>query len=393
VIQAQAAYWLGRSAAALGNQALAAEWYQRAADHHIAYYGQLAAQELGSAYRPAPPPPPADAGQRARFENKELVRVAHMLIEVGATAELGPFLIRLADLADGPAEVGLVADLAAASGRPHLVAQVGRFAAYYGHVNEAAAFPVPDLSSLVRPPPGEPEAALLLGVARQESVFNPWVASHAGAQGMLQLIPRTAYLMARALGLPYNRGLLTGDPDYNIRLGSHYLKTLLARYDGSTALAVAAYNAGPRRVDEWLRLHGDPRRGDRYDLIDWIELIPFDETRNYVQRVLEGRGMYRRRLADSQLALVHFSPVNGPLDPLPAPLLKPREEARQIMLAALLARAPIPHLKPIDGSVILLPAGFELPPLPTLKPTDGLELVAGSGGRPSPPSADPAPQS
>ena len=160
----------------------------------------------------------------------------------------------------------------------------------------------------------------------------------------------------------------------------------------TTALAVAAYNAGPRRVDEWLRLHGDPRRGDRYDLIDWIELIPFDETRNYVQRVLEGRGMYRRRLADSQLALVHFSPVNGPLDPLPAPLLKPREEARQIMLAALLARAPIPRLKPIDGSVILLPAGFELPPLPKLKPAEGLELAAGSGDSPPPPpSANPAP--
>ena len=99
--------------------------------------------------------------------------------------------------------------------------------------------------------------------------------------------------MAGQLGLPYNRGLLTGDPDYNVRLGSHYLKTLLKRYDGEVALAVAAYNAGPSRVDEWLRLHGDPRRRDRHHLIDWIELIPFDETRNYVQRVLEGRNMYR----------------------------------------------------------------------------------------------------
>ena len=116
-------------------------------------------------------------------------------------------------------------------------------------------------------------------------------------------MPRTAYLMARSLGLPYNEGLLTGAPDYNVRLGSHYLKTLLARYDDETALAVAAYNAGPSRVDEWLRLHGDPRRrGDRYDVIDWVELIPFDETRNYVERVLEGRNMYRRRLAEPQVA-------------------------------------------------------------------------------------------
>jgi soluble lytic murein transglycosylase len=390
VIQAQAAYWLGRSAAVLGDQALATEWYRRAADHHIAYYGQLAAEELGSAYRPSPPPPPADANLRARFAANELVRVARMLIEADATAQLNPFLTRLADLAESPAEVGLVADLAAASGRPHLVTQVGRFAAYYGHVNEAAAFPIPDLGGLVRPPPGEPEAALLLGVARQESVFNPWVASHKGAQGLMQLIPQTAYLMARSLRLPHNRGLLTGKPDYNVRLGSHYLKTLLARYQGETALAVAAYNAGPRRVDEWLRLHGDPRRGDRHDLIDWIELIPFDETRNYVQRVLEGRGMYRRRLAEPQVAMVWFRPVNGPLDPLPGPLVKPLDQAREVVLAALLARAPKPLLKPDRAGV--MPVALDSPPLSKLKPEDDPEIAARNGATPTPPppaSSDP----
>jgi soluble lytic murein transglycosylase len=393
VIRARAAYWLGRSAAATGDRALATEWYQRAAEHHIAYYGQLAAEELGSAYRPAPPPPAADAGQRAGFEANELVRVARMLIEVDATAKLSPFLIRLADLAGSPGEVGLIAELAAASGRPHLVTQVGRFAAYYGQVNEAAAFPIPDLAGLVRPPPGGPEAALLLGVARQESVFDPWVASHAGAQGLLQLIPPTARLMARALHLPYNEGLLTGDPDYNIRLGSHYLKTLLARYRGETALAVAAYNAGPSRVDEWLQLHGDPRGGERYDLIDWIELIPFDETRNYVERVLEGRGMYRRRLTESQVATIPFRPVNGPLDPLPAPSLKPRDEAVELVTAGLPAGAPIPLLKPLEDSVILVPAGFG-PPLPKLKPDEDLELAAGgSGSRPARLSAGAVPRS
>jgi soluble lytic murein transglycosylase len=314
-----------------------------------------------------------------------------MLIEVDATAQLNPFLTRLADLAESPAEVGLVADLAAASGRPHLITQVGRFAAYYGHVNETAAFPIPDLAGLVRPPPGEPEAALLLGVARQESVFNPWVASHKGAQGLMQLIPQTAYLMARSLRLPYNRGRLTGSPDYNIRLGSHYLKTLLARYQGETALAVAAYNAGPRRVDEWLRLHGDPRRGDRYDLIDWIELIPFDETRNYVQRVLEGRGMYRRRLAEPQVAMVRFRPVNGPLDPLPGPLLKPLDQAREVVLAALLARAPKPKLKPGRGGVI--PVGLKAP-APTERKPDDLEFAAGEGaGTTPPPPAGAEPES
>ena len=175
--------------------------------------------------------------------------------------------------------MGLIAELAATSGRPHLVAQVGRHTAYYGAPNHVAAFPIPEIAGLMRPPPGDPEPALLMGVGRQESMFNPWVSSHAGARGLLQLIPRTAFLMARQLGLPYNPGRLIGDPDYNVRLGSHYLKTLLKHYDGEVALAVAAYNAGPRRVDEWIRLHGDPRRGDSSALIDWIELIPFDETR------------------------------------------------------------------------------------------------------------------
>ena len=392
VTLARAAYWVARSHAALGAHELAAVWYRRAAAHPIAYYGQLAAEELGPAHRPAPPPPTADAAQRASFESKELVRLLRMLIEADvAAAQLNPFLVRLADLAADPAEVGLVAELAASSGRPHLVTQTGRYAAYYGHVNEVAAFPIPDLPGLVRPPAGEPEAALLLGIARQESIFNPWVSSHAGAQGMLQLMPRTAYLMARSLGLHYNQGLLTGNPDYNIRLGRHYMKTLLARYR-EPALAVAAYNAGPRRVDEWLSLHGDPRRGDRYDVIDWIELIPFDETRNYVERVLEGRNMYRRRLAQREIAMVPFRPVNGPLEPVPAPQLKSYEYARQLALAALLARAPRPVFKPLERHEIV-PAGFEAAPLlPKLKPGDLLALVAPAAGSPRP-ELKPAPQS
>ncbi len=402
VIEARAAYWIGRSHAALGEQETATRWYQRAARHQIAYYGQLAAEELGSDWQPPPPSPPADARLRAAFASKELVRVANLLIEVDAAPQLTPFLMRLADLAAGPAEVGLVAELAAASGRPYLVTQFGRYAAYYGHVNEAAAFPIPDIAGLVRPAPGEPEAALLLGVGRQESIFNTWLSSHAGAQGLLQLMPRTAYLMARSLGLPYNEGLLTGAPDYNVRLGSHYMKTLLARYEDETALAVAAYNAGPSRVDEWLQLHGDPRKaggvgGDRYAVIDWVELIPFDETRNYVERVLEGRNMYRRRLAEPQLALVPFRPVNGPLEPLPAPALKPQEQAREVALAALQSRVPRPVLKPVDAAADIVPATFPAPPpapapAPPRKPRDRMAALEALESEPLP-KLKPLPQS
>jgi soluble lytic murein transglycosylase len=346
VDRASAAYWAGRSAAALGNPTLAAQWYRVAAAVPIAYYGQLAAEELGEAGRPLPDPPRATPAQRAAFQSQELVRVARMLIEADATEQLAPFLIRLGEQAASVTQVGLVAELAATSGRPHLVAQVGRHTAYYGAPNHVAAFPIPEIAGLMRPAPGEPEAALLMGVGRQESMFNPWVSSHAGARGLLQLIPRTAFLMARQLGLPYSPGRLIGDPDYNVRLGSHYLKTLLKHYDGEVALAVAAYNAGPRRVDEWIRLHGDPRRRDRSALIDWIELIPFDETRNYVQRVIEGRNLYRRRLASDHPTTVWFRPVNGPLEPLPWPTLKPLDEVDRIMIAELVARAPRPRLKP-----------------------------------------------
>jgi soluble lytic murein transglycosylase len=232
----------------------------------------------------------------------------------------------------------------------------------------------------MRPPPGEPEPALLLGVGRQESMFNPWVSSRAEASGLLQLIPRTALLMAGQLGLPYNRGLLTGNPDYNVRLGSHYLKTLLKRYDGEVALAVAAYNAGPSRVDEWVRLHGDPRRRDRHHLIDWIELIPFEETRNYVQRVLEGRNTYRRRLASANPVTVWFRPVNGPLEPAPVAALKPLDEVERIRVAALVERAPRPRLKPgVPAAATVIPAEYQSQnrsaPLPLLKPDAAARLA------------------
>jgi soluble lytic murein transglycosylase len=381
VDRASAAYWAGRSAAALGNASLAGQWYRTAAAFPIAYYGQLAAEELDDAHRPLPDPPPPAFGQRAGFEQQELVRVARMLIEADATEQLMPFLIRLGEQATSTTEVGMVAELAATTGRPHLVAQVGRYAAYYGHPNHVAAFPIPEIAGLMQPPLGEPEPALLLGVGRQESMFNPWVSSHAEARGLLQLIPRTALLMAGQLGLPYNRGRLTGDPDYNVRLGSHYMRTLLKRYDGEAALAVAAYNAGPGRVDEWVRLHGDPRRRDGHFLIDWIELIPFDETRNYVQRVLEGRNLYRRRLASDNPATVWFRPINGPLEPIPTAALKPLDEVERIRVAQLVARAPTPRLKPVAPAVPaagVVPAEYrgESVPSPLLKPDGAAHLAA-----------------
>jgi soluble lytic murein transglycosylase len=343
--QSRAAYWAGRSAAALGDRALAHYWYQAAARHHVAFYGQLAAIELGQPPPPADPPMPTPS-ERAAFEASEITQVVRMLIEVGATEQLRPFAMHLATAARSPTDVGMAADLLASSGRADLVTQAGRLAAYLGQVNEAASFPIPEIDGLLASPPGHPEPALLLGVARQESTFNTLGVSHAGARGMMQLMPRTAQLMARALNLPYNNARLTADPAYNIRLGRHYLRTLLKRYDAEVVLAVAAYNGGPSRVNEWLRTNGDPRRADPHELIDWIELIPLGETRNYVQRVLEARNLYRERLAERKVATIPFLGANGPLEPMPRPRLKPLSDARQARLASVVADGPRPELKP-----------------------------------------------
>jgi soluble lytic murein transglycosylase len=343
--RAQAAYWAGRSATALGDLALARYWYQAAARHPIAYYGQLAEAELGEAPRAAPVPLPG-VEERAAFEAREIVRVARMLIEVGADAQLRPFAMHLIGQATSPTEVGMAADLIARSGRADLVTQASRAAAWRGQVNEAAAFPIPDLASLLDGADEPPEVALLLGLARQESTFNSWGMSHAGAQGLLQLMPRTAHLMARALRVPYNLARLTADPDYNILLGRYYLRRLLERYDGEAVLAMSAYNAGPGRVEAWLELNGDPRRGASHDLVDWVELIPFDETRNYVQRVIEARNMYRLRLADDA-ARIPFLQVAGPIRPTPTPQRKPQDAAHAARYAAITARAPLPRLKPV----------------------------------------------
>ena len=153
-------------------------------------------------------------------------------------------------------------------------------------------------------PDGGPERALTLALIRQESAFDPGAISPSGARGLMQLMPGTARLMAKVKGLRYSARKLLTEPDYNIALGSGYLDRVLGGFDGSYVLALAGYNAGPGRVRKWIGEFGDPREGS-VDTIDWVETIPYDETRNYVQRVLEGLQVYRWRLdrADAVLAI------------------------------------------------------------------------------------------
>ncbi|WP_165769406.1 lytic transglycosylase domain-containing protein [Arboricoccus pini] len=320
---ARGAYWSGRAASALGRGADARVFYARAAANPTTFYGQMAAIELGE--KPAITPknlsqPGRD--RRRRFEAQDLAGLSSLFCASGLDREAAPFIRKLgADLASDPQMLEMVYDLARRCARPDLIVVVGKLAVQKGG-DPLSSFPVPDVASLLSPGPGLPGSATLLGIARQESQFDSRVVSPAGAMGLIQIMPSTARTVAVGLGVPYDRAALTDEPEYNVQLGSQYLATQLDRFGGTGPLAFAAYNAGPARVQQWLDRYGDPRGGDAHTMIDWIESIPFNETRNYVQRVSEAETVYSILLREGGGRLVPLSgarrPVPGTEAPVPA---------------------------------------------------------------------------
>jgi soluble lytic murein transglycosylase len=296
VSRSRAAYWAGRAARMKKNAGQAAEWFHRAAIHPTTYHGQLAALEIGDRPRQPPPADIPDAQEEQIYRNHELVRVVRMLDEIGQRKQVKTFILRLGEIAKGQKERILAARIARSIDRPDLGVSISRHAQRAGIVLIEHGYP------LVPMPDGFPERALLMAVARQESNFDPRATSHAGARGIMQLMPATARGVARGLKIRYSRKRLTTDPAYNVRLGRSYLKEMLATYKNSYILAIASYNAGPHNVKKWIRRNGDPRRGG-IDPIDWIELIPFNETRNYVQRVLGNLQVFRHRLQPGKVAV------------------------------------------------------------------------------------------
>jgi soluble lytic murein transglycosylase len=292
VSKARGAYWAGRSVEVLGDAAAAKHWYETAAAHATTYYGQLAALKLGrTGGLTLPPEPEPTAAEITAFQGKDLVQAASLLAGIGLDERLRPFILRLSDLSRTPADHKQVAELADRLGHVELGVVAAKRSARNGVILVDRAFPLFDL-----PRGGDrPEQPLVLAVSRQESEFNPLAISSAGARGLMQLMPATARSMAKVLRVAYQPELLTADPAYNAKLGSRYLSDLLDNYGGSYVLTLAAYNAGDSRVRQWIRDWGDPRRPE-VDAIDWIELIPFAETRNYVERVFEGLQVYRQRL-------------------------------------------------------------------------------------------------
>ena len=295
---ARAAYWAGRAAEAAGQSGLAKEWYARGAVHPTVYYGQLAAirQRRGVEISLAPDPTPTVA-ERAAFEQKELVKVVRRLAAVRQQKRLRPFILRLVDLVEAPIDHALITRLARSSGRPDLAVAAAKRSFRVGVVLPLVSYPIDGFPSA-----RTPERSLQLALARQESLFDPEAVSRSGALGLMQLMPATAKLVARRLKLPYSKARLIEDPRYNVRLGTAYLDDMLRTFGGSYPLAVAAYNAGPSRIKRWIKRYGDPRTGE-VDPVDWIERIPFDETRNYVQRVLESLQIYRLRFNGATVKL------------------------------------------------------------------------------------------
>jgi soluble lytic murein transglycosylase len=289
--QSRAAYWLGRAKAAMGGDAL--PWYKRAAAWPMTFYGQIAhlaagepARTLVAELRAAPA---AASGLDNTPITAELARAALQLITWGDPRQARPFLLRMEGLAHTPAERIAVGNYAMTLGLPDVTVIVARRLGRDGIMPPMQGWPVP-----FQPPP-MPEPAISLGIMRQESNFDIGIISSSGARGLMQLMPATAQLVAHRLGEPTSNELLTTDPEHNMRVGTAYLQDMLQRFDNAVPFAAAAYNAGPHRVDQWLAETGDPRYGNQ-SMIDWIEMIPFNETRNYVQRVLENVVVYQARL-------------------------------------------------------------------------------------------------
>lgn len=295
ISKARAAYWVGRAAEAAGDLTAAAKSFQAASRHGTTYYGQLAAARSNSSVKLASARVVPSKPERSVFARDERVRAVRLLSQVGARDHLRAFMYKLVSEAKTPRQQVLTAELANQIGRRDFAVRAGRKAYRTGSPLPEIAYPVIKMTG------NHPEQALLHAIVRQESNFDTAAVSHAGARGLMQLMPATARSVAKRLRVRYSPRKLTRDSSYNVRLGQAYLGQMINRFDGSYILAIASYNAGPSAAKRWVRQNGDPREPG-VDVIDWVESIPYRETRNYVQRVIENLQVYRMRMGGPMLA-------------------------------------------------------------------------------------------
>jgi soluble lytic murein transglycosylase len=287
----RALYWQGRAYEALERDAEAEAAYRAAAKHATAYYGLLAAERLELPLDAAvlSDKRPAD-WKGAAFADDSVLAAARLILAAGDRTLAKRFVLHLAEGLDGT-ELDQLADMALQMDEPHIALLVAKAAAERGVILPRAYFPVPDIV-----PDGlAVSRALALSIARRESEFDVSVVSPAGAKGLMQVMPGTAKMMADVTGIPFDEARLTTDPAYNVAKGAAYLRVLVDEFGPSVALVASGYNAGPGRPRRWITEFGDPRDPD-VDVVDWVETIPFTETRTYVMRVVESVVIYRAKL-------------------------------------------------------------------------------------------------
>lgn len=308
ISRARAKYWQARAETAAGRTKEASAHLREAAQYTATYYGQLAAAQLDKNAAVDLTAKGPDAGERKSFQQLDLVRVALSMPSLGPQYDkTSLFFARMGQVLDRGNYFRLAAEMASGAGRLQLAVKLGKAAASRGMGVVPEAYPLLGFAT-----PSQPEAALVHGIVRQESEFNAGSQSPVGARGLMQLMPKTAQLVANRLGVATSDTALLG-PQHNVKLGAAYLQDLIDRFGGSYVLAIAAYNAGPTRVVGWIQDYGDPRTG-QIDTVDWIESIPFTETRNYVMRVLEATQVYRARLnkGKARIGLVQDLYRGGP---------------------------------------------------------------------------------
>ncbi|PYF11055.1 soluble lytic murein transglycosylase [Rhodobacter viridis] len=302
ISKSRAAYWRGRTLEVIGRVADADQAYVEGAQWQTAFYGLLCAERIGAPMDPAFAAPPAlPDWKSAPFVSEPVFEAAQLLHAAGARDLAERFLLHLEESLP-PEQIAPLARLAEDWHDAHLMLLLAKRAANEGVVLTRAYYPLPDLNPKGLVVPEE----LALSIARRESEFDPAVVSPVGARGMMQLMPETAKMMAKKLGEPYDLKRLTTDPSYNVRLGSEYLAKLEEEFGTSPVLIAAGYNAGPGRPRRWITERGDPR-SPTVDVVEWVEMIPFAETRTYVMRVAESLPVYRARLGRPDAGAVRFT--------------------------------------------------------------------------------------
>ncbi|MDA7606432.1 transglycosylase SLT domain-containing protein [Pelagibacteraceae bacterium] len=302
---ARGAFWLGLAHEKSGNSDEAKKYFKESSKFTNTYYGQLAFNKIksGQDFKLSPVHKISD-GYEKEFNKNKLILHVKLLKEMDRTEFSKDIVKHLATLnVENGSEI-LAAKLATDIGRFDYAIQISKQASYEKRFINMFNYPVIDIPKEINNKE-MPSQELLLAIIRQESEFDARANSHVGAQGLMQIMPATAKLVARNLKTTYSKSLLKSDPSYNIKLGTYYFNSLLEDYDGVFPFAIGAYNAGPNRIKSWVKRYGDPNKGE-INFIDWIELIRFKETRNYVQRVIENINVYKYTLNKEPVKIDSF---------------------------------------------------------------------------------------